>query len=112
MCIATPETLLHREMTGSGPVGTVVHAGKELKINLSLVPEAKEGDIVLLFRGSAIRVIDQEEAQKVTAALGALADVMDGDMSQETIEKGFADLIENPGQLPPHLAAQLKKEGR
>jgi len=112
MCIATPEKLLRVTETGSGLVGEVLHAGRKIQVDLSLVPQARPGDIALIFRASAIRLIDEAEAARIQAALGALADVMDGVADEAQIEAGFADLIEHPAQLPEHLQAQLRAQSK
>ena len=59
MCIATPETVLSIEEAATGPVGTILHAGRVISVDLSLVPEAKVGDTILFFRGNALRVIEE-----------------------------------------------------
>ncbi len=110
MCIATPDVLIEKKDSATGPVGVIEHAGKRLSVDLSMAPEAQVGDTILYFRGSALRVLGAEEAQKIRAALGALADVMDETATEKTIEAGFADLIENPGQLPEHLKKELEKK--
>lgn len=110
MCIATPEEILSVEETITGPVGVICHAGKNISVDLSLVPEAKVGDTILYFRGNAVRLIGKEEAEKIRSALGALADVMDGKATEGDIEAGFADLIAHPAELPEHLKAQLEKQ--
>ena len=110
MCIATPETVLSIEEAATGPVGTILHAGRVISVDLSLVPEAKVGDTILFFRGNALRVIEETEARKIRAALGALAEVMDGTASQSAIESGFADLIDHPAQLPEHLRKALEEK--
>ena len=46
MCIATPETVLSIEESATGPVGTILHAGRVISVDLSLVPEAKVGDTI------------------------------------------------------------------
>ena len=97
MCIATPETVLSIEESATGPVGTILHAGRVIS-----------GDTILFFRGNARRVIEETEARKIRAALSALADVMDGKASPDDIEAGFADLIDHPGQLPEHLRKELE----
>lgn len=108
MCIATPETILSIEESATGPIGTILQAGRVISVDLSLVPEAEVGDTILFFRGTALRVIEETEARKIRSALSALADVMDGTASSNDIEAGFADLIDHPGQLPGHLRKELE----
>lgn len=45
-------------------IGKVSFSGVTKKINLSLVPEAKVGDHVLVHVGVAVSVIDEEEAKR------------------------------------------------
>ncbi len=110
MCIATPEVVLERKESATGPVGVIEHAGRRLTVDLSLTPEAQVGDTILYFRGNAVRLLGAQEAERIRAALGVLADAMDGKANESTIEAGFADLIENPGQLPEHLKKELEKK--
>ncbi len=110
MCIATPEVVLERKESATGPVGVIEHAGRRLTVDLSLTPEAQVGDTILYFRGNAVRLLGTQEAERIRAALGVLADAMDGKANESTIEAGFADLIENPGQLPEHLKKELEKK--
>jgi hydrogenase expression/formation protein HypC len=72
-------------------------------IDLSLTPEAREGDWVLTFLGSAREVISAEEARKIAAALDGLRAVMAGQGPGDA----FADLDAAPPQLPAHLQAAL-----
>lgn len=44
--------------------GKVVFGGITKETNLELVPEAKEGDYVLVHVGVALSLVDEEEAQK------------------------------------------------
>ena len=95
MCIATPETVLSIEELATGPVGTILHAGRVISVDLSLVPEAKVGDTILFFRGNALRVIEETEARKIRAALSALADVMDGKASPDDIETIYKAIMKS-----------------
>lgn len=44
--------------------GKVVFGGVTKETNLELVPEAKEGDFVLVHVGVALSLVDEEEAHK------------------------------------------------
>ena len=59
MCLAIPGKLVALE----GMTGIVDLSGVERKVSLQLVPEAQEGDYVLVHAGIAIQVVDEEEAQ-------------------------------------------------
>ena len=79
---------------------------RESKVDISLLEDPaalRPGDWVLVFRDEALRVVSEEEAQEVTRALTATAAVMAGDLSEDTIRAGFADLIDREPPLPDHL---------
>jgi hydrogenase expression/formation protein HypC len=55
-------------VSGEDPVlrtGRVDFGGVEKEVSLAFVPEAREGDYVLVHVGFAISRVDEEEAQKV-----------------------------------------------
>jgi len=56
-------------------IGKVSFSGVTKKINLSLVPEAKVGDHVLVHVGVAVSVIDEEEAKKTMNFLQGTGDL-------------------------------------
>ena len=60
------------------------------------------GDHVLVFRGTVLRRIDEEEARQVEKALICVESAMRTD-SAEGVDDAFADIIENTGRLPEHL---------
>lgn len=65
MCLAIPGRILSI-LPGEDPAfrqGTVTFGGIVKTINLSLVPEAKVNDYVLVHVGVAISTIDEEEAR-------------------------------------------------
>lgn len=67
MCLAIPGKIIEIEEQQDESVfqvGRVSFSGVTKKINLSLVPEAKKGDHVLVHVGVAVSVIDEEEAEK------------------------------------------------
>jgi len=77
MCLAIPGKILNME-TGIDTVfqiGKVSFGGVTKKINLSLVPEAKVGDHVLVHVGVAVSVIDEEEAKKTMAFIEGTGDL-------------------------------------
>lgn len=72
MCLAIPGKIMSIEAQDGESVfqiGKVSFSGVTKRINLSLVPEAKEGDHVLVHVGVAVSVIDEEEARKTMAFL-------------------------------------------
>lgn len=66
MCLAIPGKILSIEDMEETvfQIGKVSFSGITKKINLSLVPEAKVGDHVLVHVGVAVSVIDAIEAKK------------------------------------------------
>ena len=72
-------------------------------VNVTLAMLDEPGDWLLVFRDEAIRRVTEEEAREVAAALEATAAVMAGDLSDENIRAGFADLVDREPPLPEHL---------
>jgi hydrogenase expression/formation protein HypC len=60
MCVALPMKLTKLE----GTSGVAEMEGLEVNINTMLLPDAKEGDYVIVHAGFAIQLLDEEEAQK------------------------------------------------
>lgn len=74
MCLAIPGELL--SIAGSDPLtreGRIAFAGVVKRACLALVPDAREGDYVLVHAGFAIAVIDEAEAQKTLALIGEMS---------------------------------------
>ena len=65
MCLATPARLIRREEDE----GLVDLHGSRLKVNVQLVPEARNGDWLLLHAGFAIQRLDPEQAKRTWAVL-------------------------------------------
>ena len=81
MCLAIPGKIISIEDQEDSifQVGKVSFDGIKKNINLSLVPEAKIGDHVLVHVGIAVSVIDAEEAKKTLDFLkgeGELDEIM------------------------------------
>lgn len=79
MCLAVPGQVvewLEREAPFSR--GLVEFAGIRRPVNLVCVPEAVEGDYVLVHAGTAISVIDPEEAARALATLEELEQHLEG----------------------------------
>ena len=97
MCLGIPLRLIAR----SGIAGQAEDGDKIAQIDLSLVPDAKPGDWVLTFLGSAREILTEDEALKIRAALQGLSDLMAG----RDLGTAFADLDARSPTLPPHLQA-------
>lgn len=77
MCLAIPGKILQIEDQPESVfhIGKVSFSGVTKKINLSLVPEAKVGDHVLVHVGVAVSVVDEEEARKTLEFLQGTGDL-------------------------------------
>jgi hydrogenase expression/formation protein HypC len=68
MCLAVPARIVELE----GDVATVDAMGNRYSTKMTLVPEAKKGDIVLVHAGFAIAQVDEEEAKETWALIAEL----------------------------------------
>ena len=77
MCLAIPGKILEiiEPEESVFQIGKVSFSGITKKINLSLVPDAKVGDHVLVHVGVAVSVIDEEEARKTLSFLEGTGDL-------------------------------------
>lgn len=66
MCLAIPGkvTQITDQLDETFRIGKVSFGGIQKEVNLSMVPEAKVGDYVLVHVGVAISTVDEEEAKK------------------------------------------------
>jgi hydrogenase expression/formation protein HypC len=71
MCLAVPGRLekVTIELDETFRIGIVSFEGITKEVNLALVPEAKEGDYLLVHVGAAIGIIDEEEAKRTMEVL-------------------------------------------
>lgn len=66
MCLSIPGKVVEitAELDETFRIGRVSFDGLMKEVNLSMVPQAKIGDYVLVHVGAAIGMIDEEEAKK------------------------------------------------
>lgn len=66
MCLAIPGKILSitKKEEGTMQTAKVLFGGITRQVNIELVPEAKEGDYVLVHVGVALSIVDEEEAQR------------------------------------------------
>lgn len=64
MCLAVPGKILSIRGEGIYRTGQVSFGGVTKEVNLSCVPDAKEGDYVVVHVGFAISIMDDEEARE------------------------------------------------
>jgi hydrogenase expression/formation protein HypC len=77
MCLAIPGKVTQIEVKDGIHMGRVLFGGIARQACLDFVPEAKEGDYVMVHVGFAISVVDKDEAERTYALLesmGVLAD--------------------------------------
>lgn len=65
MCLAVPAKVIERK----DMMATVEVDGIRRDISMMLLPEAKQGDYILMHAGFAIQIIDEEEARITTDLL-------------------------------------------
>ncbi len=78
MCLAIPGKIVEMvsETDDIFRLAKVSFSGALKEINLTMIPEAKIGDYVLVHVGTAISIIDEEEA-KITEDLFRQMDMID-----------------------------------
>ncbi len=70
MCLALPARLVQRQ---DGDLAIVDLGGVRKQVCVALVPQAREGDYVIVHVGHAIGLIDPEEAERTLALFGEIA---------------------------------------
>ncbi len=78
MCLAVPGKIVSIE--GDDPIlrdGKVDFGGVVKRVNLSLVPEAKIGDYVVVHVGLALSIVDEEEAKQVFEYLKTIGELIE-----------------------------------
>lgn len=85
MCLSIPGKLIKitAELDETFRTGKVSFDGVVKEVSLTLVPEAKIGDYVLVHAGAAISIIDENEAKKTFELLKELDELNDLDNSGE-----------------------------
>ncbi|WP_081159970.1 HypC/HybG/HupF family hydrogenase formation chaperone [Ensifer aridi] len=95
MCIGIPM----RVVAGTEFAAQCERRGAISTISLMLVGPQPAGTWLLTHLGSAIRVLEAEEARAIDDALTGLAEAVDG----REFESLFADLVSREPELPSHL---------
>lgn len=77
MCLAIPGKIRSIESQYDGMVrmAKVQFGGIVKEASLEMVPNAKEGDYVLVHVGVAISIVDEEEAQKTFSYLEQIGEI-------------------------------------
>ena len=99
MCIGVPLQVMKPE--GDGLFALCGDGEANERLDMRLVGALPAGTWVLAFHGAARRVLDDNEARQIRAALQALGEVLRGD--EQSVDALFADLVDREPQLPEHL---------
>lgn len=71
MCVAIPGRIVSiGERAGPSILARAGFGDVEREVDLAMVPEAKVGDHVIVHSGFAIRLISEDEAERVVALFG------------------------------------------
>jgi len=103
MCLAIPGKILKITETGDTLFrqGQVTFGGVVKEVNLAMVPEARQGDYVLVHVGVAIDIVDEEEAQKTfdyLKKMGELEELGSIDEIKKIAENEISNRIPGPGK--------------
>lgn len=82
MCLAVPGKIIGigAQLDDTFRVGKVSFSGIVKEVNLAMVPEAKQGDFVMVHVGVAVSVVDEAEAAltfKYLQQIGELDEIAD-----------------------------------
>lgn len=85
MCLSIPGKLIgiSAALDETFRVGKVSFDGIVKEVSLTLVPEAKVGDFVMVHVGAAISIVDEEEAQKTFELLKQLDELHELENDEE-----------------------------
>ena len=72
MCLAIPGKVAEIQIKEGVRSGRVLFGGIARQACLDFVPEAREGDFVMVHVGFAISVVDKEEAERTYALLESM----------------------------------------
>jgi hydrogenase expression/formation protein HypC len=72
MCLAIPGKVAEIQVNEGVRTGRVLFGGIARQACLDFVPEAREGDFVMVHVGFAISVVDKEEAERTYALLESM----------------------------------------
>jgi len=70
MCLAVPAKITRIDESGQG---TASYMGSAVQVNLTLVPQARRGDWVIIHAGFAISVMNAKEARETLRLFKELA---------------------------------------
>ena len=82
MCLAIPGKIISTEGQALTRTGAIEFGAVMREASLAFVPEANEGDYVIVHAGVAISILNEEEAQRTFSILGELEE-QDGEQDKE-----------------------------
>ena len=77
MCLAIPGKVAQIDLNDGIRTGRIQFGGITRQACLDFVPEAKEGDYVIVHVGFAISVVDKDEAERTYALLESMGGLED-----------------------------------
>jgi len=95
MCLGFPMTIL----SGDDAQALCVRRGETQSVSMLLLGAQAPGTSVLVHLGTAMRVLESQEAQAIDDAIDGLAAASRG----ESFERYFADLVDREPELPEFL---------
>jgi hydrogenase expression/formation protein HypC len=95
MCLGVPMEVIE----GDDVTALCARGDEQRRVSMLLLGRQQIGAKVLVHIDTAVRVLDEEEAEQIGRALDGLAAALRG----EEFESAFADLIDREPQLPEHL---------
>ena len=82
MCLAIPGKVAQIDVNDGVRTGRVQFGGITRQACLDFVPEAKQGDYVMVHVGFAISVVDKDEAERTYALLESMG-ILAGELALE-----------------------------
>lgn len=82
MCLAIPGKILSSDDLGLARTGRVQFGGIVREVRLDFLPEAQDGDYVMVHVGFAISKVDEEEAKRTYELLSEMG-ALEGELPPE-----------------------------
>ncbi|MBI5321885.1 HypC/HybG/HupF family hydrogenase formation chaperone [Bradyrhizobium sp.] len=95
MCLGLPMTIVETDDMSA----LCEFRGEQRRVSVLLLSSPPVGARVLVFIDTAVRLLDDEEADRIAEAIEGLGAALNG----EDCDRFFADLIDREPQLPEHL---------
>ena len=104
MCFGVPMQVVRT----NGLMATCEGSGRIQEVNLALIGEVPDRTQLLVYLGSAVRVLTPQEAAQITDAIGAIEAAAKGHDFEHLIQ----DLIDREPELPEHLRPKAATPAR